>query len=126
MRVVQTALGIILGLGTLGLIVGGLSYLSLQQLSRSPEKPAFAAATPSSDAVITQIQDGSYPAVVVYQGELVVRDSPALAGKAVSKIKLDETVTVTETSDDGRFQKIHIGSENVDGWVSNGNLKRAQ
>jgi uncharacterized protein YgiM (DUF1202 family) len=126
MRVVQTALGIVLGLVTLGLVIGGLSFLALQQLSRSPAKPAFAAATPSADTGITQIQDGSYPAVVVYQGDLIVRDSPATSGKSVSKIKFEETVTVTGTSDDGRWQKVHIGAENIDGWVANGNLKRAQ
>jgi uncharacterized protein YgiM (DUF1202 family) len=127
MRVVQTILGIFLGLLTLTLVVGGTSYLFLQQLSRSPTKPAFSAATPNTaKAELSAIQDGTYPALVVYQGELIVRESPASTGKAVDKLTPDETVIVTGTSDDGRWQKIRVGSTNTEGWISNGNLKRAQ
>lgn len=126
MRIVQTTLGILLGLITLGLMVGGAGYLLLQQLSRSPEKPAFAAVTPSTKSETSSIQDGTYPALVAYQGELIVRDAPASSGKAVDKLTFEETVIVTGTSDDGRWQRVRVGTKDIEGWISNGNLKRAQ
>jgi uncharacterized protein YgiM (DUF1202 family) len=127
MRVVQNTLGILLGLLTVALVVGGAGYFLLQQLSRSPAKPAFAAATPNTaKAEISRIQDGTYPALVAYQGDLIVRDAPASSGKVVDKITFEETVIVTGASDDGHWQKIRVGSKGIDGWISNGNLKRAQ
>ncbi|MCG9892877.1 MAG: SH3 domain-containing protein [Thermosynechococcaceae cyanobacterium MS004] len=129
MRIVQTALGILLGLLTLGVIVGGVSYLFLQNLSRSPAKPSFAAVNPEKKDKSQALQlsdDGSYPALVVYQGELVVRDSPASSGKVVDKLVLDETVVVEGTSEDGRWQQVRVPAKGVEGWVGNGNLKRAQ
>lgn len=129
MRIVQTALGILLGLLTLGVIVGGVSYLFLQNLSRSPAKPSFAAVNPEKQDKSQALQlsdDGSYPALVVYQGELVVRDSPASSGKVVDKLAFDETVVVEGTSEDGRWQQVRVPAKGVEGWVGNGNLKRAQ
>jgi uncharacterized protein YgiM (DUF1202 family) len=130
MRIVQSTLGILLGLLTLGLIVGGASYLFLQQLSRSPSKPAFAAATPDVAKADLRAKEkeveGSYPALVVYQGDLMLRDTPAASSKVVDKLSFDETVVVTGTSDDKQWEHVRVESKGIEGWVGKGNLKRAQ
>jgi Bacterial SH3 domain len=130
MRIVQSTLGILLGLLTLGLIVGGVSYMFLQQLSRSPVKPSFAAATPDTAKADLRAKEKekeeSYPALVVYQGELVIRDSPATSGKAVEKLRFDDTAVVIGFSDDGQWERIRVEPKGIEGWVGKGNLKRAQ
>jgi Bacterial SH3 domain len=130
MRIVQSILGILLGLLTLSFIVGGTSYLFLQQLSRSPSKPSFAAATPDMAKADLRAKEkeleGNYPALVVYQGDLILRDSPATSGKVVDKLQFDETVVVTGTSDDKQWERIRVESKGIEGWVGKGNLKRAQ
>jgi uncharacterized protein YgiM (DUF1202 family) len=130
MRIVQSTLGILLGLLTLGVIVGGVSYLFLQQLSRSPVKPSFSAATPDPAKVDLRAKEkqeaGDYPALVVYQGELALRDAPATSGKVLDTLQFDETVTVTGTSDDSQWERVRVESKGLEGWVSKGNIKRAQ
>jgi Bacterial SH3 domain len=130
MRIVQSTLGILLGLLTLGVIVGGVSYLFLQQLSRSPVKPSFSAATPDPAKAALRTkekqEEGDYPALVVYEGELVLRDAPAPSGKVIDTLQFDNTVTVTGISDDGQWEQIRVESKGIEGWVGKGNLKRAQ
>jgi Bacterial SH3 domain len=130
MRIVQSVLGILLGLVTLGSVVGGLSFLFLQQLSRSPVKPAFASATPDVAKADLRAKEkeveGTYPALVVFQGELILRDTPAASGKVVGKLSFDETVVVAGTSDDGKWEHVRVETKGIEGWVGKGNLKRAQ
>jgi Bacterial SH3 domain len=130
MRIVQSVLGILLGLLTLGSVVGGVSFLFLQQLSRSPVKPAFATATPDAAKADLRAKEkeveGSYPALVTFQGELMLRDTPAASGKVVDKLSFDETVVVTGTSDDSKWEHIRVEAKGIEGWVGKGNLKRAQ
>lgn len=130
MRIVQSILGVLLGLLTLGSVVGGLSFLFLQQLSRSPVKPAFATATPDAAKADLRAKEkeaeGSYPALVAFQGELMLRDTPASSGKVVDKLSFDETVVVVGNSDDGKWEHVRVEAKGIEGWVGKGNLKRAQ
>jgi hypothetical protein len=105
----------------------------LQQLSRSPVKPSFAAATPDTAKADLRAKEKekkekeeSYPALVVYQGELVIRDSPATSGKALEKLRFDDTAVVIGFSDDGQWERIRVEPKGIEGWVGKGNLKRAQ
>jgi hypothetical protein len=127
MRVFQSILGISLGLLTVVLVVGTGSFLFLQQLSRNPPKPAFAAAKKDPSALdIRPDPDDSYPALVVYQGELIVRDTPDAASKAMDKLKFDDTVVVIGQSEDNQWQHVRVEFKGIEGWVRAGNLKRAQ
>jgi Bacterial SH3 domain len=126
-NVVPNTLGVLLGLLIVGAGVGGLSFLVLEQLSRSPAKPSFPEVKKDADTVnVHANDDGTYPAMVVYQGDLVVRDSPAASGKAVDKLQFQDTVVVNGKSDDGKWEKIRVESKGIEGWISAGNLKRAQ
>ena len=84
-------LGVLLGLLAVILIAGGGSFLVLQQLSRSPQKPNFADV--KKDAANSQLDirsddDKTYPALVMYQGDLVLRDKPDSSGKVLDKLRL--------------------------------------
>jgi uncharacterized protein YgiM (DUF1202 family) len=126
-NIVQSTVGVLLGLLTVGLFVGVISFLVLQQLSRSPRKPNFAEVrkdTPKLD--IRAVDDKTYPALVVYQGGLVMRDKPDKGGKVIDTLKFDETVVVMGESDNKQWQQIRFEAKGVEGWVQTGNVKRAQ
>jgi uncharacterized protein YgiM (DUF1202 family) len=128
-NVAQSTLGILLGLLTVGLIVGTASFLFLQQLSRSPNKPNFAEVrkeAANSRLDIRTEDDKSYPALVVYQGDLVLRDKPESSGKVLDKLRFDETVVVIGESDNKQWQQVRFESKGIEGWVQAGNVKRAQ
>ncbi|MGB8699750.1 MAG: SH3 domain-containing protein [Thermosynechococcaceae cyanobacterium] len=123
----QNTLGILLGLMAVIVTVGVGSFLVLQQLSRSPSKPVFAAAQPNkADLDIRAAPDSSYPALVVYQGDLMVRDTPQSTGKVLDKVQFDHTVIVLGKSEDGVWENISDEAKGIQGWVAAGNLKRAQ
>jgi uncharacterized protein YgiM (DUF1202 family) len=125
----QTTLGILLGLLAVGLFVGALSFLFLQQLSRSPGKPNFAEVkkdAPNSRLDIRAADDKTYPALVVYDQDLILRDKPDASGKVVDKLRFDDTVTVIGESEDKQWQQIRFESKGVGGWIRAGNVKRAQ
>ena len=125
----QTTLGILLGLLAVGLFVGALSFLFLQQLSRSPGKPNFAEVkkdAPNSRLDIRAADDKTYPALVVYDQDLMLRDKPDSNGKVVDKLRFNDTVTVIGESENKQWQQIRFEAKGIDGWVRAGNVKRAQ
>ncbi len=125
----QTVLGVLLGLLAVGLFVGALSFLFLQQLSRSPSKPNFAEVkkdAPNSRLDIRAADDKTYPALVVYDQELILRDKPDANGKVVDKLRFDDTVTVIGESENKQWQQIRFEAKGLEGWVRAGNIKRAQ
>jgi uncharacterized protein YgiM (DUF1202 family) len=128
-NVAPSILGILVGLLTVGFVAGTASFLFLQHLSRSPVKPSFAdvkkdAANPQLD--IRAADDKTYPALVVYQGDLVLRDKPDKNGKVLDKLRFDETVSVIGESDNKQWQQVRFEAKGVEGWVQAGNVKRAQ
>jgi uncharacterized protein YgiM (DUF1202 family) len=126
-NVVPNTLGVLLGLLIVGGGVGGLGFLVLEQLSRSPAKPSFPEVKKDTDTVnVHANDDGTYPATVVFQGDLVLRDSPAASGKVVDKLQFQDTVVVNGKSDDKKWEKIRVESKGIEGWIAVGNLKRAQ
>lgn len=125
--VAQYTLGITLGVLTVLLAVGAIGFLSLQQLSRNPAKPSFPAATKeTSGLAMPPSTDNSYPALVVYQDGLIVRDTPDSTSKVLNTLKFDDTVVVMGKSDDGQWDRVRVEFANMEGWVRVGNLKRAQ
>jgi uncharacterized protein YgiM (DUF1202 family) len=125
----QTTLGILLGLLAVGLFVGAISYLFLQQLSRSPGKPDFAEVkkdAPNSKLDIRAADDKTYPALVVYDQDLILRDKPDASGKVVDKLRFDDTVTVIGESEDRQWQQVRFEAKGLEGWIRAGNIKRAQ
>ena len=125
----QTVLGVLLGLLAVGLFVGALSFLFLQQLSRSPGKPNFAEVkkdAPNSRLDIRAADDKTYPALVVYDQELILRDKPDSNGKVVDKLRFDDTVTVIGESENKQWQQVRFEAKGIEGWVRAGNIKRAQ
>jgi uncharacterized protein YgiM (DUF1202 family) len=128
MRLVQNTLGVLLGLLIVSTGVGVFSFLALQSLSRAPAKPSFPEVKKDdgSKLDIRAAEDGTYPAMVVYQGELSLREGPAASSKVVATLKFEDTVVVTGKSDDGQWQQVRVESKGIEGWISNGNLKRAQ
>ncbi len=128
MRLVQNTLGVFLGLLIVFAGVGALSFLALQGLSRTPAKPAFPEVKKDDGTKldIRSAADGTFPAVVVYQGELSLREGPAASSKVIDKLKFEDTVVVTGKSDDGQWQQVRVETKGIQGWISNGNLKRAQ
>ena len=122
-------LGVLLGLLAVILIAGGGSFLVLQQLSRSPQKPNFADVkkdAANSQLDIRSADDNTYPALVMYQGDLVLRDKPDSSGKVLDKLRFEETVTVIGESDDKRWQQVRFEEKAIEGWIQAGNVKRAQ
>jgi hypothetical protein len=127
MRVFRFILGTSLGLIVVLAAVGAGGFFLLQQLSRIPPKPVFAEAKKDSANVdIRPASDDSYPALVMYQGELILREGPDGTAKAIDKLKFEDTVVVTGTSTDGQWQQVRAEFKNIEGWVRAGNLKRAQ
>jgi uncharacterized protein YgiM (DUF1202 family) len=123
----QSILGIVLGLLTVGLVVGTAGFLFLQNLSRSPSKPTFAEVKKDSSQLdIREADDKTYPALVVYQQDLILRDKPNSNGKVVDKLRFDDTVIVIGMSDDKQWQQVRYEIKGIEGWVRTGNLKRAQ
>lgn len=122
-------LGVLLGLLAVGLFVGALGFLFLQQLSRSPGKPNFAEVkkdAPNSRLDIRAADDKTYPALVVYDQELILRDKPDSNGKVVDKLRFDDTVTVIGESENKQWQQVRFEAKGIEGWVRAGNVKRAQ
>jgi uncharacterized protein YgiM (DUF1202 family) len=122
-------LGVLLGLLAVGFFVGALSFLFLQQLSRSPGKPNFAEVkkdSPNSRLDIRGADDKTYLALVVYDQDLILRDKPDSKGKVVDKLRFDDTVTVIGESDNKQWQQIRFESKGVEGWIRAGNVKRVQ
>ena len=123
-RLFQSIIGVTVGLVAVLSAVGLLGFLILNGLSRNPTKPKFPdvvkdaspTARPSSSVV---------PAIVTYQGGLVVREGPQSSAKVVATLDLDETVMVLGKSDDGQWQQIRSESRGIGGWVSMGNVKTA-
>jgi uncharacterized protein YgiM (DUF1202 family) len=125
----QTILGILLGLLAVGFFVGAVGFLFFQQLSRSPSKPNFAEVkkdAPNSRLDIRTADDKTYPALVVYDQELILRDKPDSSGKVVDKLRFDDTVTVLGESENKQWQQVRFEAKGVEGWVRAGNIKRAQ
>ncbi|WP_404788616.1 SH3 domain-containing protein [Altericista sp. CCNU0014] len=126
-NVAQSTLGILLGLLTVTVAVVGTSFLLLQQLSRSPEKPNFAEAKKEpSQLDIRSEDDKTYPALVVYQQGLILRSKPDASSTVVDKLQFNDTVVVVGESDDKQWQQVRFESKGVEGWVRAGNIKRAQ
>ncbi len=126
-NVAQSTLGILLGLLAVGLFVGVASFLFLQNLSRSPEKPNFAEVRKDSSQLdIRAADDKTYIALVEYQDGLVLRDKPDSKGKVVDTLRFEETVIVIGESDNKQWQQVRFEAKGVEGWVQAGNLKRAQ
>jgi uncharacterized protein YgiM (DUF1202 family) len=127
-NVAQSTIGILLGLLTVSAAVGAASFLVLQQLSRSPNKPNFAEVR--KDAAeqldIRAEDDKTYPALVVYQGDLILRSKPDANSKVVDQLKFDDTVVVVGESDDKQWQQVRFESKGLEGWIRAGNIKRAQ
>jgi uncharacterized protein YgiM (DUF1202 family) len=122
-------LGIILGLLAVTVVAGGGSFLVLQQLSRSPKKPNFAEVrkdAANSQLDIRSADDKTYPALVVYQGDLILRDKPDSSGKVLDKLRFNDTVTVIGESDNKQWQQVRFESKGIEGWLQAGNIKRAQ
>jgi uncharacterized protein YgiM (DUF1202 family) len=122
-------LGIILGLLAVSFITAGGSFLVLQQLSRSPQKPNFADVkkdAANSQLDIRSVDDKTYLALVVYQGDLILRDKPDSSGKVLDKLRFDDTVTVVGESDNKQWQQVRFESKGIEGWIQVGNVKRAQ
>jgi Bacterial SH3 domain len=123
----QSILGILLGLLTVGLVVGTASFLFLQNLSRSPSKPTFAEVKKDASQLdIREADDKTYPALVTYQEDLILRDKPNSSAKALDKLRFDDTVVVIGTSEDKQWQQVRFEVKGIEGWVRAGNLKRAQ
>lgn len=123
----QSTLGILLGLLTVGLIVGTASFLFLQQLSRSPRKPTFAEVKKDASQLdIRGADDKTYPALVVYQQDLILRDKPTASAKVLDKLHFDDTVIVVGESEDRQWQQVRFEVKGIEGWVRAGNVKRAQ
>jgi Bacterial SH3 domain len=127
-NVIQNILSVILGLLIVGAGFGGLSFLILEQLSHSPVKPSFPEVKKENPDTVNvhANDDGTYVAMVVYQGDLVLRDSPANSGKLVDKLQFQDTVIVTGKSKDGQWEQVRVESKGINGWIAAGNLKRAQ
>jgi uncharacterized protein YgiM (DUF1202 family) len=121
-------LGIILGLLAVILLAGGGSFLLLQQLSRSPQKPNFADVKKDAASQLDSRSDDdkTYPALVVYQGDLILRDKPDSNGKVLDKLRFEDTVTVIGESDNKQWQQVRFESKGIEGWIQAGNVKRAQ
>jgi uncharacterized protein YgiM (DUF1202 family) len=121
-------LGIILGLLAVILLAGGGSFLVLQQLSRSPQKPNFAEVKKEAASQLDSrsSDDQTYPALVVYQGDLILRDKPDSSGKVLDKLRFEDTVTVIGESDNKQWQQVRFESKGIEGWIQAGNVKRAQ
>jgi uncharacterized protein YgiM (DUF1202 family) len=121
-------LGIILGLLAVILLAGGGSFLVLQQLSRSPQKPNFADVKKDAASQLDSRSDDdkTYPALVVYQGDLILRDKPDSNGKVLDKLRFEDTVTVIGESDNKQWQQVRFESKGIEGWIQAGNVKRAQ
>jgi hypothetical protein len=127
MRAFRFIFGIGLGLFVILAVIGAGGFAFLQQLSRTPPKPIFAEAKKDSVALdIRPAPDDSYPALVMYQGELILREGPDSTAKALDKLKFEDTVVVTGTSTDGQWQQVRVEFKDIEGWVRAGNLKRAQ
>jgi uncharacterized protein YgiM (DUF1202 family) len=126
-NVAQSTLGILLGLLTVSLAIGAAGFLLLQQFSRSPGKPNFAEVKPDSSQLDIRAEDDkTYPAMVVYQGDLILRSKPDANSKVVDQLRFDDTVVVVGESDDKQWQQVRFESKGVEGWVRAGNVKRAQ
>lgn len=126
-KVFQTAFGILLGLLVVGLAVGGISFLVLQNLSRTPPKPVFPEVSKQSPQLDIRLgSDNAYPAIVVYDQGLILRETPDTQGKVVDKLAFEETVIVTGESEDKQWQQVRSDAKGIEGWVRAGNLKRAQ
>ncbi len=127
-RFLQSILGLFFGLAIVLGAVGGLSYFYLEKLSRMPPEPEFAEAknTPESALSLPSTAIDSYPALVLYPDGLILRDRPQPDAEVVGKLALEETVIVTGTSEDGQWQQVNADEQGLSGWVSAGNLKRAQ
>jgi uncharacterized protein YgiM (DUF1202 family) len=124
-----SVLGVLLGLLAVTLVTGVGSFLVLQQLSRSPQKPNFADVkkdAANSQLDIRSADDKTYLALVVYQGDLVLRDKPDSSGKVLEKLRFEETVTVIGESDNKRWQQVRFEAKGVEGWIQAGNVKRVQ
>ncbi len=126
-NVAQSTLGILLGLLTVSLAVAAAGFLLLQQFSRSPGKPNFAEVRKDSSQLDIRAEDDkTYPGLVTYPEELILRSKPDSNSKVVDKLHLDDTVVVVGESDDKRWQQVRFESKGVEGWVRVGNVKRAQ
>jgi uncharacterized protein YgiM (DUF1202 family) len=124
-----SVLGVLLGLLAVTLVTGVGSFLVLQQLSRSPQKPNFADVkkdAANSQLDIRSADDKTYLALVMYQGDLVLRDKPDSSGKVLDKLRFEETVTVIGESDNKRWQQVRFEEKGIEGWIQAGNVKRAQ
>jgi uncharacterized protein YgiM (DUF1202 family) len=113
-NVAPSILGILVGLLTVGLVAGTASFADVKKDAANPQLDIRAA------------DDKTYPALVVYQGDLVLRDKPDKNGKVLDKLRFDETVSVIGESDNKQWQQVRFEAKGVEGWVQAGNVKRAQ
>jgi hypothetical protein len=124
-RFFQSVIGITVGLVTVLATLGALGFLVLNGLSRNPAKPKFPDVTQDASP-IARPSSNILPAVVTYQGGLVVREKPQSSAKALATLDLDETVMVVGKSDDGQWQEVRSEGRGVSGWVAVGNVKTVQ
>jgi Bacterial SH3 domain len=123
-RLFQSIIGITVGLIAVLSVVGFLGFLVLNGLSRNPSKPKFPEVVKDSSPT-ARPSSTIAPAIVTYQGGLVMRADPQSSAKAVATLDMNETVVVLGKSDDGQWQHIRSEGRGVTGWVSMGNVKTA-
>jgi Bacterial SH3 domain len=132
-------LGSTLGFVILGIVLLGLGYFAVQQLSKPPERPVFdnertnqpsptaqtdkPTPTATASSPSPSPTDG-YLATVSFSGGLSMRDNPSNDAARIGGVGFEEEVVVLEDSADGDWQRIRSQASDVEGWVKAGNLKR--
>jgi hypothetical protein len=139
-----------LGVALLVLSVGGYVVLNhlLTQFTTPPPRPTFAnddpkfaknakkansSATNRSPAPVAKpspspqpkpspLPPGAFEGRVTQPIGLILRDSPDPGAASIGGLDYNQPTVVLSTSNDGRWQKVRVGSQ--EGWVKAGNIEK--
>jgi uncharacterized protein YgiM (DUF1202 family) len=142
-RLLQIALGVLLGSLFMVGTISTLGYLLWSRFTISPARPTFAeenkpritptpiaksSSEPSPTPVPTKTAEdlpkGSYKATVIRPNGVSLRSGPSRKNDRLGGVGYNENVVVLEKSQDGEWSKIRSSASGAEGWVRSGNLSQ--
>jgi Bacterial SH3 domain len=152
LKSLQLLLGILIGLASLGAIVGGAGYyFFITQMSTHPPKPIFAeeregnkpvATAKPKAAVVTKpsqspvpknspdpnvvekLPPEAYDAKVIWKDGLSLKKEPNTGAEKTGGVAFNAKVAIIQTSDDKQWVLIRSETDNLQGWVKAGNIDK--
>lgn len=91
------------------------------QASQSSQSPDTSS---DQELELESLPNGAYRAIVTWSDGLSLRAEPSTDADRIGSILYNSKIIVLQDSEDGKWQKIRIPSNQTEGWIKAGNIKK--